>query len=39
MRNILNGQEVLKEMITFLNHQENANQKDPEIPSYTNQSV
>ena len=35
-RGILKGQEALKEMFNML--QGNANQKDPEIPPYTNQN-
>ena len=37
-REISNGQEALKEMFKVLSHQGNANQNDPEIPSYTNQN-
>ena len=37
-RRISNGQEALKEMFKVLSYQENANQKDPEIPPYTNQN-
>jgi uncharacterized protein YukE len=37
-REISNCQEALKEMFKDLNHQGNANQDDPEIPSYTCQN-
>ena len=37
-REISNGQEALKEMFKVLSHQGNANQNDPEIPSYTHQN-
>ena len=32
---ISNGQKTLKEMLSFLSHQRNANQYNSEIPSYT----
>jgi hypothetical protein len=37
-REILNGQETLKEMFITLCHQGNANQNNPEIPPYNNQN-
>jgi hypothetical protein len=37
-KGILNGWEGLKEMLKVLSDQGNANQKDPEIPSYNNQN-
>ena len=38
-RRILYGREALKEVLRVLSYQENANQKDPEIPPYTNQNM
>jgi hypothetical protein len=38
-RGLSNGQETIKEILNVLSHQENANQNDSEIPSYTNQNV
>jgi hypothetical protein len=35
---ISNGWEALEEMLEVLNHQENANQNNWDIPSYTGQS-
>ena len=35
-RGILNAWDALKEVFRVFSHQENANQKDPEIPPYTN---
>ena len=35
-RGISNAWETLKEMFNILSHQENANQKNPEIPPYSN---
>jgi hypothetical protein len=37
-RGISKGWEVLKEMFSILSHQGNANQNDPEIPTYSNQN-
>jgi hypothetical protein len=34
----LNGQEAPKEMFNILNHQENANQNNPEILPHTSQN-
>jgi hypothetical protein len=34
-RGVLNGREALKEMFSIFSHQGNANQNNPEIPSYT----
>jgi hypothetical protein len=33
-----NGQETLNEIVNILTHQTNANQKDSEIPLYTDQN-
>ena len=35
---ILNGREAPKEMFNIFNHQENANQNNPEIPPHTSQN-
>ena len=37
-RGILDGQEALKELFKVLTHQENANQNNSEVPSYTHQN-
>ena len=35
---ILNGREAPKEMFNIRSHQGNANQNNPEIPTYTSQN-
>jgi hypothetical protein len=37
-REILNDQEILKEILNILSHQGNANQNNTEISSFTNQN-
>jgi hypothetical protein len=37
-RGILNGREAPEKMFNILNHQGNANQNNPEIPSHTSQN-
>jgi hypothetical protein len=37
-RGISNGEEALLEMFNVISHQGNANQIDPEIPSYNHQN-
>jgi hypothetical protein len=37
-RQISNGQETLKEMLSIISHQGNANQNDSEFPPYTHQN-